>query len=277
MKKIESSSNEQFKELKSLLNAKGIKARGEFLVFGEKAQASLLLHNPKLALQVITCPKLGGVENYPALKTILQSHAEKSQIRSLELSNTLFEELNPFGISEPILLARTPEIFSETLANIKPSPLALVLPLGDPANLGAILRSAVAFGITQVVLLKEAANPFHPKAIRSASGAQFLIEFFQGPSINDLASNLSFNAPLITLDMGGENLNKFSWPQKAFLLLGEEGPGLPVALRSSASNQLSSAQIKVVSIPKSSDIESLNAMVAGSIAMFSFRQQYPLS
>lgn len=340
MKKIESSSNEQFKVLKSLLSSKAIRNEQKYLVFGEKAILRLLQKNPASIEQIIFCHKNNSHPLLAQIRSTLSASSHTSQqthltskptpssasasasastsatARELELSPALFEELNPFGLSEPILLARTPQILpvtfdtatflssqsnTNTQSSTTSSPattntlpiskfdgLTLVLPLGDPANLGALLRSAVAFGVKRVVLLREATHPFHPKAIRAGSGAQFDLEFFLGPSLTELAEIYSTHTatfspaaitpsltPLITLDMGGTPINHFTWPKQALLLVGEEGPGLPASLRKSTdystansiANSTANSQIQVISIPKADAIESLNAMVAASIAL----------
>ena len=47
------------------------------------------------------------------------------------------------------------------------------VPFQDPENVGAVIRSAVAFGAVPIVLLAEAANPCHPKSIRASGGMVF--------------------------------------------------------------------------------------------------------
>ncbi|MEI6128185.1 MAG: TrmH family RNA methyltransferase, partial [Pseudomonadota bacterium] len=62
---------------------------------------------------------------------------------------------------------------------------------------------------------------------------------------------------IVSLDMSGAPLHRFFFPEKFLLLPGMEGRGLPAALRQ-----------KAVSIPISSAVESLNAAIATSIALF---------
>jgi TrmH family RNA methyltransferase len=137
--------------------------------------------------------------------------------------------------------------------------LEVLAGLGEPSNLGALIRNCEAFGAS-LVLLKECAFPFHPKVIRASSGSVFRVKITQGPSILDLKENL------IALDKEGLNIKDFAWPQNARLLVGEEGRGIPEGLKSSTNIQ----------IPMSGRVESLNAVAATSIALFHYRLRHPL-
>jgi TrmH family RNA methyltransferase len=67
------------------------------------------------------------------------------------------------------------------------------------------------------------------------------------------------------LDMNGRNIYEMVWPRDMYLVVGEEGQGLPEELKATR-----------VSIPMRASIESLNAVAAAAIALFSYRQRFPL-
>jgi TrmH family RNA methyltransferase len=125
--------------------------------------------------------------------------------------------------------------------------------------LGACLRSAESFGVSNIILLKESAFPFHPKAIRASSGSCFRLPLFEGPSLKEFTAE-----GLLALDMNGESLDQFDWQPNGRLLVGEEGQGLP--------ERISATRI---SIPMRSSLDSMNATVAASIALFSYRLRHP--
>jgi TrmH family RNA methyltransferase len=105
-------------------------------------------------------------------------------------------------------------------------------------------------------LLKECATPFHPKAVRAASASTMLTPLAKGPSIRELEN---VKGPVLALDMQGTDIAKFKWPTNARLLIGEEGQGVPT-----------SKSFTYLSIPMAKDVESLNATVAASVALYSY-------
>lgn len=218
---ISSASNDNFKRWKSLLDRKGLKKHGQFLLFGEKVVAEAKKNHADL---------------------VLESLSQET------LSKELFDELDIFGTKSEILVCRQPELPSWDESH---KGKTLLLPLGDPSNLGALIRTACAFEIDQIVLLEEAAHPFLPRSVRSASGSLLSAPLLRGPSIKDLKAE-----NIYALDLSGEAIHKISWPEDVTLLVGEEGPGLP------------DLNFKRVTIPQNSKVESLNAMAAATIALY---------
>lgn len=248
MKRIESATNETFRMLKSLLESKGIKKENLFLVFGKNPIEETLKASHKSARHILATQEMSDEAH--RLHRFLSPGWD-----TLFLAPTLFEELNIFGINYPILVCEAPEI--KAWDNKGP---AVICPFQNPQNLGAALRSAIAFDM-KVVLTKESAHPLHPKSIRALSGNIFLHKIEFGPSIKDLDPKL-----VIVVDKDGSDISKFRFPKDAVLLIGEEGQGVPNHLTDSPR----------VSIPINTKQESLNAMAALSIAAYQFRTQYKL-
>ncbi len=109
-----------------------------------------------------------------------------SEITWLRLSEALFKELDVAGTHSPLLLVSVPAIAPWSDADPWPTGCTLFVPFQDPENVGAVIRSAAAFGVARVVLLKEAAHPFHPRSSRAAGTALFQVPIAQGPSLRDL-------------------------------------------------------------------------------------------
>ena len=134
-----------------------------------------------------------------------------------------------------------------------PEGCTIFLPFQDPENVGAAIRSAVAFGAAQVILLAESAHPYHPKSLRASGGAVVHAKLLEGPSLKDLPESL----PLVALSTDGRDLSGFVFPESFGLLVGMEGPGLPEKWKKHA-----------LAIPISHDVESLNAATAAAIALY---------
>lgn len=246
---ITSRENSVFRSLTDCLASKGIKKHGQFMIFGERAVQDTLdrASSAKLIRNIILC----NTRHEHVPNGVAQS------VSVLKVEPALFKELDVFGTDTPILVLNTPNLGGADL-NQEPKGFEILAGLSDPSNLGSLIRSAAAFGVTKIVLLKESASPFHPKAVRAASAATLAISLERGPSIQDVPKL----APkgVLALDMKGEPLDRFQWPADCRLLIGEEGQGIPWA-----------SEFQRVAIPISPDVESLNATIAASIAMYAWK------
>jgi len=120
----------------------------------------------------------------------------------------------------------------------------------DPGNVGAILRSALAFGASSVVLGPDTADPFGPKAVRASMGAIFAMPVARVTTVEQLP------APRTALVAGeGEPLHG---PIDGTLVIGAERAGLAPAVVDACD--------RVAHIPIAGD--SLNAAMAATVALY---------
>ncbi len=135
---------------------------------------------------------------------------------------------------------------------------SLLVPFQDPENVGAVVRSAAAFGAAEVILLAESAHPFHPKALRASGGAALEVVFREGPALSELPEDL----PILSLSAEGTPLQSAEFPPAFGLLAGMEGPGLPERWRR-----------RSLRIPIRPEVESLNAAAAVSVALYEWKRR----
>lgn len=145
--------------------------------------------------------------------------------------------------------------------------VVLLLGVSDPGNVGAIIRSAAAFGIQQVVLDFDSADPYNPKVISAAKEAIFFAATARKES--SYVGELHKKMPLIGLDIAGtKTVNDVEWPQTFCLVLGSEAHGIP--------DELAGHIDTFVSIPMASEsVESLNVAASAAIALqriYSFKK-----
>jgi RNA methyltransferase, TrmH family len=240
MLEITSHTNALFKKFLSLTEAKGLKKEGLFLLSG-KNLVSEFVKNPTLEIE----SEIWMEGQTPLLPS-------KAQVK---LSKVLFEAIDVLGTKSTVLVLRQPELPDWDFSKM-PKGLILLTPLGDPSNLGALLRSSEAFGVKNVVLLKESSHPFLPKAVKASAGSATRLKLWKGPFIKDLNAH-----PVVALDLKGTAIAQFQWPQNGYLLIGEEGAGVPEIPR-----------LQRLSIP-TENVESLNATVAASIALFDWKNK----
>jgi len=246
VKEINSRHNHDFQAFLKVLKGQGVKKQGLAFFSGPKQVKEILTEFPERCEGVIQTKKHKLAED--VLPRDLQTYF---------LSPELFREVDAFGTNHPILIVRVPP-FLWWDAGAASSGCTLLIPFQDPSNVGAVIRSAAAFGVTSLVVLKEAAHPFHYKSTRAGGSALFRVPMFEGPSIQNLGSALSRT---ITLSAGGEDIRQFRFPKSFCLLLGLEGPGLPPEL----------GHLKSLSIPMERGVESLNAALATGIALYAWR------
>ncbi len=253
---IESENNSFYKQLKSLNNSKNIKKAGIALVSGRKIIADFLSSGAPGADTLIFDDKYPDLAEDSFLNPAIS-------VKKCILKSSLFREADILGTGSPLLTVRIPEI-PEWNGRLEKG-VSLFLPLSDPDNLGAAVRSASVFGVSQVILLSESANPYHPKAVRSSAGAVFGMKFSNGPSIQNLTLK---NELLLILDGKSEtSLPEFLSADRSGktdnsgsfgVLAGMEGKGIPDSVKGTR-----------IRIPGEPSVESLNASVALGILLYS--------
>ncbi|MDD3444727.1 MAG: RNA methyltransferase [Zavarzinia sp.] len=240
---IDSARNDRYRTWEKLLDGRGIRKHGAFLLAGRKTVPEALSLAPDRFTAVLA-PDTPALE---AIESLLPAHLMRHV-----LAPALFERLDVSGTRLPLLVGSLPD-FPQADLVAPPEGLELVCALGDPANLGAVLRSAAAFGARRILLLPDAAHPFHPKALRAGANAALRLDFARVPGWKALEGAAG---PLFALDGGGADLTRLAWPADLRLVLGEEGQGLPADLA-----------VARLAIPTTGTVESLNATVAAAIAL----------
>lgn len=245
--KIESTANVHFKRFLSLTTSRGLKNENLLLLSGEK-QIREFLKSPHL--------------NVVAELLSPEQHLVYGKTNSYRFSKDLFNQLDTLGTHFNILVLEQPQVETWNPENSTALGLELVCPLGDPGNLGALARSALALGASKLILTRESAHPFLPKALKASAGSLLYLPLAQGPQLSEL---ITASSELIILDKVGTPIEEFNWPKNCRLLVGEEGPGF-------SNLDLTAPNLKRIRIP-TKNVESLNAVVATSIALYSFQQK----
>lgn len=251
---ITSSANAQFKVFQSLLTSKGIKKEGLFFLMGEKIIKEFL-KSPSHELEFL----IYSDEIPTDLK--LSDLKLAQQVKFTQLSKELFNELDSLGTHYPLLVLKCP-LFLEKDFSKKPKGLELIAPLGDPKNLGALARSAIAFGVHEIILTQESVHPYLPAAVKASAGAVLKVLFTRTAT---KVSEIPVLGENYVLDLKGKSIIDVKLPKDLRLWLGEEGPGLNLSR-----SQL--VAVTKISIP-TDHVESLNATVSASLALWEWRRR----
>ena len=159
------------------------------------------------------------------------------------------------------------------------APLLVVLAgVQDPGNVGAILRTAAAFGVTGAATaasgISGTANPFSPKALRASAGAALHLPILAGISLSILLAQLKVTGVRTLASSVREPRRgdqpllapwEVDWCQPVALLVGNEGAGLPEEVERGADARLR--------IPMASGIDSLNAAASVAVVFYEAARQ----
>ena len=173
------------------------------------------------------------------------------------LSDSLFRQISdtqaPAGIVAEITIPQGTQ-------NLETAPACVFLEgIQDAGNVGAILRSAAAFGIQDAALGPGCADAWSPKVLRAAMGAHFSMRIAESA---DLAVDIGlFGGTVVcTVPRDGVAISAADLSGRIGWIFGTEGQGVSDALAARATLK--------VSIPMSGSAESLNVAAAAAICFY---------
>ena len=134
--------------------------------------------------------------------------------------------------------------------------------LQDPGNVGTILRTAAAAGVTQVLMSKHCAFAWSPKALRAGQGAHFLTAIVEDVDLARWSADFRAQGGAVVATTAHEAVDLYEAEIREpwAVAIGNEGSGLSPALLAAASAR--------VAIPMPGGTESLNAAAAAAVVLF---------
>ena len=241
---ITSKQNSFIKEIRSLSDKKFRDKLNLYTVEGTK------IVKEALGLKLPICAVLGTEKGLTGLTV----DGIRVEYVSEEVFSSISTEKSPQGVIAVI----------EKPKNQVISPLTNCLLLdgvADPANVGAIIRTAAASGYNTVYLTEDCADQFSPKAVRSSMSGVFRVKTVRA-KVEELLSVI--NLPIYVADMCGENVFTHTPKDNFCLVIGNEGRGVSSTLKNKADF--------TVSIPMENEVESLNAAVSAGLIMYGLKK-----
>jgi 23S rRNA (guanosine2251-2'-O)-methyltransferase len=217
-----------------------------------------------------------GAERDDRLRTILKLAAGRGTAL-LEVTRAELDRLTGGAVHQGIALQLPgydylhPDDLLAAAQDSGTEPLIVALDaITDPRNLGAIIRSAAAFGAHGVLIPERRSAGMTAAAWKTSAGAAARIPVARATNLNrTLRSYADAGLTLVGLDAGGSgrltDLAEASGP--LVLVVGSEGAGLSRLVREACDT--------VVAIPITGGVESLNAGVAAGIALYEIAQRRP--
>lgn len=244
-KHISSRDNPLLKELRRLSqDSTAYRKAGRFWVEGDHLGRAALQRGQQPAIAVLAesvWPTFGAEFGSVAAKTVV-------------LPDALFDGIS--GLEAPTRLGFVFDLAGE--AGVQPGLASVILDrVQDAGNVGSILRSASAFGFSQVIALKGTAALWSPKVLRAGMGAHFalrLVESLEPAALEHLAVPI-----IVTSSHQGEPIQRQKLPWPCAWALGHEGQGVGGEL-------LARAALSVRIVQPGGE-ESLNVAAAAAICL----------
>ena len=268
-KEIITSRNNQFvKWASSLSEKKNRKESGYFLAEGVKLTKEALEAGLPVDYLIVSENKRTSV-----LSAVSEfAEAEKyEKTKFVTVSEGVFEKIStekaPQGVISVIKhldFFRDMDIIYKEEFFLKPEEKAIFLfSLRDPSNLGAVIRSSVAFGIDHIILSDDCADIYSPKTVRSAMGSIYRVKVTtvkNVPSFIKAAQENSRRVFAAELSERAVSLHDVGLIGSDIVMIGNEGHGIDPEISALCDGS--------VYIPISKKTESLNASVAAAIFMW---------
>ncbi len=229
------------------------------MVEGGHAVRDLLTRYPDQILMIVTAHGYLPKEAQGHRLVRLASSAQQYSCPDLQ-----FSKLSDLDAPQGILAVVRQATWDEENVLLQPNVLGIFgEQLQDPANVGAIIRTAAALNASALWLTPDSADVYHPKVVRATSGVLLALPIFVAKDVSGLIrQGCQIFAAEVTGDRTIPIDEIHQVPRKLVLAVGNESRGLSVQIRRQATTRFT--------IPLSRDVESLNVAATVAIATFYF-------
>jgi len=216
-------------------------AEGRAIIEGPHLVESWLQHRGKPVCVLVS--ELAATQAFIAAPVVVSD----------EVMRSITDVRAPQGIAAEIVIPRHDE-------PLHAAPACVFMDgIQDAGNVGAILRTACAFGVVDVVLGPGCADPWSPKVLRAASGAHALLRIREaadlGAAVDAFGGNTFWTTP-----RGGKPLANVDFSQRTGWIFGAEGAGVSAGLARHAGG--------AVTIAMPGETESLNVAAAAAVCLY---------
>lgn len=239
---ITSKNNELIKDVLKLKNKKQSKEKGLCVVESIKLITELY-EKGLLEYIFVTKDKFDLVKNFSSTKI---------EVISDNIATSISDAITTDGV---IAICRIPQN-----KDIQYNRCLILDRIQDPTNIGAIIRSAKAFGFNTIFAINSV-YPYSFKCIRSSMGHIFGVNYIECDYQYLAQLKKSQRIKFISADMGGIDVSNFNRNNENIaLIIGNEGSGV--------CDELFQLSDMTIAIPMENDVESLNASVSAGIIMY---------
>lgn len=258
---ITSSKNDRLKNIAKLLKSKKARTeQGLFVIEGDRIVNDLAATRPGSICEIYAS------EAYASQDAGFDAQWESRGIPAYVVRSSVFDEIcdtvTPQGI---LALVRMPSYTYEDIVNkpvTGPIKLLILEDIQDPGNLGTMVRTAEAAGMSGIIMSRGTVDVFSPKVTRATMGSLFRVPFIYTDDLPSMLDRLAEDhiSTYAAYLHGGSDFKTVSYSDRAGVIIGNEGNGISEETVLHAKHR--------VFIPMAGQIESLNAAVAGALLMY---------
>ncbi|MGB5922848.1 MAG: RNA methyltransferase [Syntrophobacteria bacterium] len=262
METITSHQNPIIKQIRRLRQKKYRQREGVYFIEGLRLVLSAIESQVKID-RLVYCPELlTSKAGWQAIKS-----QEDRGVKAVTVGVDIFKKIstrdNPVGIGAIVAVQ---ESSIQELQLQRDSIFIGLVQISDPGNLGTVIRTGNAAGVSGVILVEESVDPFHPTAVKASMGTLFTTPVCSVASSGALLEWAAVNG-ITTVASSARAEGSFwqvNYELPALLLVGSEQMGLSEQL-------LKKADIKV-KIPMGGESSSLNLAVAAGLILYEMRR-----
>lgn len=232
---------------------------GAFVVEGAKPCLDLIHRYPQSVLSLIVSPRFLSVETEADRRARTRLSARQFVCQDVD-----FEKLTDVEVPQGILAVVRQPRWDEAQVFRRSSLLGIYGDrVQDPANVGAIIRTAAALNLSGVWLSTGSADHFNPKVVRATAGTILSVPVFSDRDFRVFSSyGCEIYSAVLVSDDRVPIRSIRTIPRHLMIAVGNEGAGL-------ASDIVKASRVRF-SIPLAEGVESLNVAATAAIAAFYF-------
>jgi len=241
---------------KNLATKKGRLEAEAFLVEGDRTVKQIINNDPDDIIEVLSTEELPPLYHKYSNRLVTDS-----QLRSICSTKA------PQGI---VAVVRLPlDTYSDQLPDNIGAKVLLLEDVQDPGNVGTLIRTAVAFDFSGIILTEKCADPLSPKCVQSTVGTVLSLWIRRTSRYLEFVEELKHNGySLVATDLGGEeDPSVLQRQNKLLLALGNEASGLSESVLNASDNRLRVPAVR-------GKAESLNVAACGAICMYLSYHKY---
>ena len=230
------------------------KRQGLFVIEGRKLLEEVLRDAPEAIAEIYVTEEYLAEAGQRAGLT-----GTSYEVVTENVMKAMTETMEPQGV---VATVRMPKYDKKRLQEKETAVWVALEDLRDPGNLGTILRTAEAAGVTGVILSSNSVDIYNPKVVRATMGAIFRVpHFYAEEFLSELEQLRAMGATVYAAHLSGKQFyDEPEYEGRSVILIGNEANGL--------SKEASEYADCLVKIPMEGKAESLNAAVATSLFVY---------